>query len=113
MAISFEEIGQTVVTFAAEDTLEAGKVCKITRNGTVGACEKDESFCGVAAQVRGAAAGVVTAGYVELPYSGEAPTLGYTALAADADGGVCVKADGRTYLVVQVDTQDKIAGLFL
>lgn len=113
MAISFEAIGQTLVTFAAEATLEAGRVCRVTKNGTVGACEAGESFCGVAAQVRGGLAGVVTQGYVELPYSGTAPTPGYAALAADAEGGVCTQEGGREYLVVQVDTQNKIAGLFL
>ena len=38
MAISFEAIGERLVTFAAGSGLTAGKVCKISANGTVGPC---------------------------------------------------------------------------
>ena len=38
MAISFEAIGERMVTFAAGTGLKEGKVCKMTANGTVGAC---------------------------------------------------------------------------
>lgn len=114
MAISFEAIGQNVVSFAAGSDLEEGKVCKVTANGTVGECQAGESFCGVALQTRGGVAGVVMQGYVELTYSGEAPTLGYTALAADAEGNVAAaKSGGRTCLVVNVDTENLCVGLFL
>ena len=113
MAISFEAIGEKVVTFAAGSGLEAGKVCKVTANGTVGACEENDSFCGVCAQVRGGTASVVMEGYTELSCSGTEPALGYAALAADSEGGVCVKSGGREYLVVKVDAQNHIVGLFL
>ena len=46
MAISFEAIGERMVTFAAGTGLKEGKVCKMTANGTVGACGKDDSFIG-------------------------------------------------------------------
>ena len=46
MAISFEAIGQKMVTFAAGTGLAEGKVCKISANGTVGPCS-EEGFCGV------------------------------------------------------------------
>ena len=36
MAISFEAIGERMVTFAAGTGLKEGKVCKVTANGTVG-----------------------------------------------------------------------------
>ena len=52
MAISFEAIGQKMVTFAAGTGLAEGKVCKISANGTVGPCS-EEGFCGVVSQIRG------------------------------------------------------------
>ena len=52
-------------------------------------------------------------GYVELHYTGAAPTVGYAALAADGSGGVKVLEDGREYLVVSVDTEAQTVGLFL
>ena len=58
MAISFEAIGQKMVTFAAGTGLAEGKVCKISANGTVGPCS-EEGFCGVVSQIRGGAAGVI------------------------------------------------------
>ena len=44
MAISFEAIGQKMVTFAAGTGLAEGKVCKISANGTVGPCSEDGVF---------------------------------------------------------------------
>ena len=69
MAISFEAIGERLATFAAGSGLTAGKVCKISANGTVGPCS-EEGFCGVVSEVRGGAAGVILDGYVELSYAG-------------------------------------------
>ena len=63
MAISFEAIGERLATFAAGSGLTAGKVCKISANGTVGPCS-EEGFCGVVSEVRGGAAGVILDGYV-------------------------------------------------
>ena len=63
MAISFEAIGQKMVTFAAGTGLAEGKVCKISANGTVGPCS-EEGFCGVVSQIRGGAAGVIRGAFV-------------------------------------------------
>ena len=55
-----------------------------------------------------------TGGYVELPYTGTAPAVGYALLAADGKGGVRTAASGgRSCLVVHVDTAEKKIGLFL
>ena len=88
MEISFEAIGQKMVTFAAGTGLAEGKVCKISANGTVGPCS-EEGFCGVVSQIRGGAAGVILEGYVELSYAGStAPSLGYAILTTDKAGEV-------------------------
>ena len=112
MAISFEAIGQKMVTFAAGTGL-AGKVCKISANGTVGPCS-EEGFCGVVSQIRGGAAGVILEGYVELSYAGStAPSLGYAILTTDKAGEVVPGTSGRTCLIVSVDSTNKKIGLFL
>ena len=116
MAISFEAIGQKMVTFAAGTGLAEGKVCKISANGTVGPCS-EEGFCGVVSQIRGGAAGVILEGYVELSYAGStAPSLGYAILTTDKAGEVVPAGEdgtGRTCLVVSVDAANKRIGLFL
>lgn len=114
MAISFEAIGERMVTFAAGTGLKDGKVCKMTANGTVGACGKDDSFIGVVSSVRGGAANVVMGGYVEVSYAGTTtPALSYAVLATDENGEVVPAAAGRTCLVVSVDATNKKIGLFL
>ena len=114
MAISFEAIGERMVTFAAGTGLKEGKVCKMTANGTVGACGKDDSFIGVVSSVRGGAANVVMGGYVEVSYAGTTtPALGYAVLVTDENGEVVLAAAGRTCLVVHVDAANKKIGLFL
>lgn len=114
MAISFNAIGEAHVSFSAAESAEAGKVCKLTANGTVGACAAGESFCGVVTDVRAGVAAVKMAGYTELPYSGTAPSVGYQTLAADSAGGVkTVTTGGRSLLVVQVDSANSTVGVFL
>ena len=114
MAISFGAIGEKYVTFLADETAEDGVLCKVTDNGTVGACDEGDAFCGVITQVRGGTASVLMGGYTELPYSGTtAPTVGFSTLSADGEGGVAADEDGREYLIVKVDTTEKTVGLFL
>jgi len=113
MAISFNAIGRTDVSFADAGTAQAGKVCKVTANGTVGACAEADNFCGVVREVRAGVAAVTMAGYVELPYSGAAPAVGYQTLAADGAGGVKLATGGRNLLVVQTDSAAKTVGVFL
>ena len=108
--ITFDSIHETYMTFQAEKALLAGQVCKITGNGTVGPCAAGDEFCGAARSVRLGMAGVVLSGFVRLPYSGDAPAVGYAALCADGKGGVKTGGE-RTYLVAQVE--DGAVGVFL
>ena len=105
MNISYEGIGQWAATFAC-DHLAEGELVKISANGTVSTCSDGERFCGMVLSVsRGgdacavALGGLVTAGYTET-----APELGWETLSADGTGGVQVDEGGRSYLVVDVDT---------
>lgn len=112
--ISFEAIGEQMVTFLAADGAASGEVGKITVNQTVDVCSDGDKFCGVIGTVRGGTAALQMGGYAELAYTGTAPTLGWCGLAADGNGGVKIAATGgREYLVVSVDSENKIVGLFL
>lgn len=112
MAITFGAIGKQYVTFASDDAAE-GQVCKMSANGTVTACDEDDAFIGVVESIRGGFASVVLNGYVELPYSGTAPDLGYAILAADDAGGVAEAEAGRTCLIVTIDSTNGTLGMFL
>lgn len=100
--ISFEDIGSLIVTFDAQEGVQAGQVVKVTGNGTVGPCQQGDAFCGVAGSVKNGAAAVQVAGFVEvaatLPLQ-----LGNVKLAANGTGGVKEAQDGVSAIVVEVD----------
>ena len=114
--VSMQAIGEQCVTFlAAEGALE-GAVCKLSGNAEVTACADGDEFCGVCGKVRGGATAVILHGYVQLPYSGAAPAVGYAQLLADGEGGVRAATGdeaGQRVLVVDVNTTDKLIGAFL
>ncbi|QEK12725.1 hypothetical protein FQB35_10495 [Crassaminicella thermophila] len=115
--IGFDGIGAEYATFASNlDPTSEGKVVKVSASKTVALAAADDVFHGKAVKVE--KDGAVTTqfkGYVECVYSGVTdPTIGYTKLSADADGGVKVDAtNGREYLVLFVDTTNKIVGFIL
>ncbi|MBQ7566137.1 MAG: hypothetical protein IJT18_03375 [Oscillospiraceae bacterium] len=111
--VKFDSIHSDLVTFAAASGLTAGSVCKVTANGTVGACSAGDAFCGVAGPIRGGMTGVQLHGYLLLPYTGTAPTVGMGVLAANGTGGVKTAESGRTCCIVSVDTAAKTVGFFL
>ena len=108
MGISFEGIGQWAATFACGETA-VGQVVTVSGSGGVAACAPGHSPCG--AGVVGARAGeacsVALGGMVRVPYTGTAPALGWTGLAADGSGGVKALTTGRNYLVADVDEAAK------
>lgn len=103
MKVAFNGIGHVSASFTAEGG-EQGMVCKMADNGKVIPCADGDAFVGVMELVRGDIAGVQLHGFAELDYTGTAPGLGYTNLAANGQGGVKVLSGGRAYLVVSVDT---------
>lgn len=113
MNISFSGIGEQYVTFLSQNE-EAGIPVAMSANGTVAAAANGSSFCGIAVSAKNDMNAVRTGGYVKLPYTGTAPAVGYTKLASNGSGGVTVSAaNGREYLVVEVDTAAKTVGFFL
>lgn len=113
MNISFSGFNENSVTFIRSQDVTAGKAVKVTDNGTVSVCENGDIFCGVATDVRNDCATVQLTGYVRLPYSGSAPSLGYTALTSDGNGAVTADENGRTYLVTDIDTTNTTVGFML
>ena len=113
MNVSFSGFNEKSATFICSEGVTAGKVVKVTENGTVSACASGDAFCGVVTDVRSDCATVQLTGYIRMPYSGSAPSLGYTALTADGNGAVTANADGKTYLVTDIDTTDSTIGFML
>ena len=68
MNISFEGIGQNVVTFMCEDDVKGGCAVKVSSDKTAAKCEDGDIFAGVACcDAEGGAAAVVIGGYVTVP----------------------------------------------
>jgi len=113
MNVSFSGFNEKSTTFICAENVEAGKVVKVSENGTVSLCANGDGFCGVATDVRGDCATVQLVGYIRMPYSDSAPSLGYTGLVADGNGGVTASENGKTYLVTDIDQTDNTIGFML
>ena len=113
MKISLNGCGENVATFEAESGVTAGIPVKMTGNGIVGVCADKDHFCGIAISVRGGFAAVQLGGYVQVPYSGLAPAVGYQTISGTADGKVQAEAAGRSILVTDVDTTAQLCGIIL
>lgn len=114
MEISLNGFGETAATFEAAEGTAAGAPVKLTGNGVVGPCEAGDDFCGIALGVRGGFAAVQLAGYARLPFSGEAPQVGFRQLSASGAGGVQASASGgRSLLVTDVDEAGGTLGIIL
>ncbi len=117
MKVSFEGIGESVITFYnnEESGAAAGVPVKMSGNGEISACGEGERFFGVSLACEEDFAAVQVGGYAELSYSGsETPAVGYARLEAVGAGGVRVAAaNGGEFLVVDVDSANKIIGIML
>ncbi len=105
--ISFEGIGETVVTFLAEGEIQAGQAVKVSGDSTVKACAAGEKFCGVAvAPVKKGCVAVQMGGFAQVNCADSTVTVGYETLVADGAGGVKKAGsgeDGEEFLVVADD----------
>lgn len=107
MAINFQSIDQSCVTFMGFNTAEDHLV-KIGSRGTVSACNDGDDFCGLVIHRRGNFCSVQLEGFVTVPYTGNTPAMGWTQLAANGTGGAKTSSSGRTYLVVDADLINKM-----
>lgn len=114
MAVSFEGFHGKALTFRTANDTVPGTPVKVSESKTVEACANNNVFCGKCIAVQGDYASVQLSGYVKMPYSGTAPSVGYAALAADGNGKVkSVTTGGRSYLVLDVDTAAGTVGFIL
>lgn len=113
MKVSFEGVGEQVLSFGKATGTEKGALVKLSAAATVSTCASGEKFVGVCIGTDGDFAAVKTAGYVELGYTGTAPALGFAKLAADTDGKVKAADGGREYLVIKVDSTAAIVGFIM
>ena len=112
-SISMQGIGAQCLTAKKGAAATAGYPCQFSANDTVADAEKNGSISGVVAGVRGDLVTVQYRGFVTLPYSGTAPSVGYGILAADGAGGVKGAQSGESYLIVNVDTTAKTVCVLL
>lgn len=116
MSISFKGYGENVLTFKAEVS-EAGVPVEVNEDCTVKVAAADKDFIGIICEVNGEVAGVIVDGYVEMTYTGNAPSYGYCNLVANGSGGVKAAASGtasnHTVRVLKIDTENKIVGFIL
>ena len=116
MELSYEGIGQVAATFASQQTQEAplaiGHAVTLTAADTVGLGSAGGALCGVIVGLeKDGKAAVQVAGFATVAYTGStAPTVGWTGLTVDGDGGVqTAGTGGRGCLVVRVDSAAKTA----
>lgn len=113
MKVSFEGIGEQVVSFTSTGTVK-GNFVKMSGNGQVAACSAADNFMGYCIEAENGFADVMTHGYISCEYTGTtAPTVGFGQLTADAGGKVKPANTGREYLIVNVNTTAKTVGFIM
>ncbi len=110
MNVSFNGYNEGIVTFEAESDVKAGIPVMMSGNGKVKAAIG--AFCGICTAVRGGYAAVQLNGYVRVPYSGTV-SVGYDKLAADNNKVKTDTTNGRSILIVDVDSTTGYAGMIL
>ena len=115
MKVSFEGIGENIVTFYNSKTSGAAADAPVKMSGAceTAKCADGERFFGVAVAGDTEFAAVQVEGYVELPYSGAEPAVGFGKLAANGAGGVKAAEAGGEFLIIDVDTTNKVVGFML
>lgn len=115
MNISYEEIGQVVVTCPAREGVSEGAMVKMDADGAVADCVAGNRFCGLCLAVAGdGCAAVQMGGFVSVSCADAAVTPGWVALTADGTGGVKKAGDGdqgETMLVMAADGEKAVVRL--
>lgn len=112
MSVSFQGTQEVVMSFEA-GSVTVGAPVAISNNNQVSDATDGQLPVGVALHVRQGIAAVQMKGYLELPYSGTVPSLGWSRFVADGLGGVKTAADGLACLIVNVDSATQTVGLYL
>lgn len=110
MSICFNGYGESVATFDADNTVEAGMFVVMDENYSVKAASEGDEVFGYCLSVRDGCAAVQLEGYVEAPVSGEI-SLGSGQLAAASATAIAQGESGPYYKVVYVT--DGVVGFIL
>lgn len=110
---SVQGIGEVVVTAMCTSELTTGALVRYWINHEVTEAVNGQTFHGIALQNRkGLATSVQIGGFVTVPYTGDAPSLGYERLVSNGDGVVKIDTAENTNnplrLVVEVDTSEQL-----
>lgn len=115
MRVSFNGLMEEVASFTCAKDLTDGQLVKMVGSGAVGKCSEGDKFHGICRVAEGDCASVQLAGYVRLPYTGTPPTVGDGMVTSNsnADGVEFIQSDGRSVLVLDVDTTNNIVGFIM
>lgn len=115
MSVSFEEIGQVLVTCKVKNFVSEGAVVKIAENGTVALCAAGEDFCGVVVSMtEDNYAAVQLKGFVRVACSDSTVGVGWVKVIANGFGGVKAagsSTQGRELLVMSRDDENLVVCL--
>ena len=101
--VGFDGIGSMVIT-VKDGGVVPGQPCKCSGGKAMEKAAAGEAFQGVCLWQRNDIAGVQVDGFLTMPYTGTAPTVGFDILAADGNGGVQKSASGKSRMIVDVDS---------
>lgn len=114
MSVSINGFAEEIITLKITGSAVKGAPVSISANLTAAPSGADELFAGIlTAAPKGGHAGIQVRGYAKAPYSGDAPALGYTALAADGSGNVKTASSGPLRLVLEVNPTKQTVGFLL
>ena len=114
MSVSFIGFDEKTLTFSTAADLAPGTLVKLSGNGKVAACAADDAVFGVVISCRNRLACVQLGGYVLLPYTGTAPTVGLNKLCAGSATALEVDTtNGKEKYVLNVDAVSALCGVLL
>ena len=112
MSISYKGFNANVITMASDSNIKENCPVVPTADNRCEAASNGTNFIGISVHRRSELVSVQVEGYVEVKYTGTAPTYGYCGLVS-AGFGVKVAENGVKYRVIKVDTDNSIVGFLL
>ena len=110
--VSYEGIGEVVITVMLAEDMKMGQVVRMVENQWAGPCTDGDEFCGVIVSMRDFHSGVQVKGFVPVKFTGEMK-LGWVSLVGNGYGGVRQGDGGVKCLVTHVDAESEIAMICL
>lgn len=109
----FSGFNSKEITLHADEGVKEASTVAFADDSTVKTAASGEIFCGICTKIRNGLASVAFAGHTTVPYSGTTPSLGYQKLSADGNGAVKADENGKHFLVVYVNEEDKTLDIIM